>query len=152
MEEPPPREDTLLLLRFAAFVALNAMLVAWYVDALVGALPPLAQEGQDLIVRPVIIIAVLGFAAMYPLLRRAKTHALRLAVLVTFVVAGACVEAIVFVTSTGGPDPSLSSLVGVAIFGVAVQLLYGAPLFAGMALLNKLASPVLIARPASRWL
>jgi hypothetical protein len=52
----------------------------------------------------------------------------------------------------GSPEPTLLSAAFFGLLVVMAQLLYGAPLFAGLAVLDKLLSPVLVARPARAWI
>jgi hypothetical protein len=138
-------------LRGVVFVALNVALVALYLDWLVGALPPIAGEGRDLVVLPVSAIATVGFAGMYPALLRAQTHLGRLAVLGSSIAIGMTAYTGYVVARLGGPEPTWTAAI---LFGVTValaQALYGAPLFLAIAAFNKLLSPFLLARPVRAW-
>lgn len=138
-------------LRWAAFVALHAALVALYLDALVAALPPLRDEGRDLVVVPVTALAAALFVGMHPILRRARTHLARLGVLAGAVALGIAVFTALLLVRLGTPEPTLASALGLAVLLVLAQVLYGAPLFVGLAATMKLSSPFLLARPVDRW-
>jgi hypothetical protein len=140
-----------LAARALGFVAINVALVAAYLTWLVGVLPPLAGEGVELVVLPVSVIAAVAFAGMYPLLRRSETHLGRLVVLGLFVVVGIAAFTGFVLARLGAPEPSLGSTVGFGVIVVLAQLPYGAPLFVGVAALNKLLSRFLLARPVRAW-
>lgn len=138
-------------IRAGAFVVVNVALVALYLDTLVSALPPLVAEGRALVVVPVSAIATVAFATMHPMLRRLDTHAARLALFAGFVAAGIGAFTTYVVLTLGAPEPTLGSVLGLAALVALAQLLYGAPLFLALAAVNKLLSPVLVARPARAW-
>ncbi len=154
-DEPPDpgagRVSPRTIARGAAFIALNVALVALYLDWLVGALPPLAGEGRDLVVAPVSAIAVVAFGGMYPALLRARTHLGRLAVLGSSIALGVTAYTGYVVARLGGPEPTWTAPILFGVFVLFVQLLYGAPLFLGIAVVNKLLSPLLLARPVRAW-
>ncbi len=138
-------------LRASAFVALNVAAVALYLDVLVAALPPLAVAGRALVVVPVTVVAAVAFAAVHPWLLRSETHAGRIAVFGAFAAGGMAAFTGFLLARTPPPEPTLLSTLGLAVVLVVAQLFYGAPLFLGLLVLNKVGSPLLLARPARVW-
>ena len=138
-------------LRASSFVVLHVAVVALYLDALVGVLPPLMLEGRELVVVPVTVVASIAFAGMHPWLTHARTHLGRIAVFSLFAAAGVAAFTGFLLTRIAPPDPTLGSALGLAAIFVLAELLYGAPLFLGLLVLMKLGSPLFIARPVRGW-
>lgn len=150
-EPPLPAVLGASFVRAGAFVVVNVALVAVYLEWLVRALPPLGAEGRELVVVPVSAIAFFAFAGMVPALRRARTHAGRLAVLGAGIALGVTVYTGFVLGRLVHAEPSSAASILFGAFVVFAQLLYGAPLFVAIALLNKLLSPLWLARPVRAW-
>lgn len=133
--------------RGAAFVVLHTLIVAAYMRGLCVVLPPLEDEGAfRIVVAPVVGIAVVALTALFVVVRRQGTHGGRLVALMTTTWLAMIAYAVWLAIALQPAIPVLF-----VPFALVVQLIYGAPLVAGIAVSCKLTSPLLIARPATRW-
>lgn len=139
-------------LRWSAFALINTAVVVAYLEWLTGALPPLEVEGRELVVVPVGAIALVVFTVLHPLVVRAETHLGRLALLLFAVAVGIAAYTGYLLARLGPPEPTLASAALLATLLVGAQVLYGAPLFAGLAALDKLLSATLVARRVRAWI
>lgn len=156
VEAQSTTEHALAFGRRVGFALTLATVVALYTTWLVDALPPLRDEGRELVVVPATAIAALVLAAIHPAVVRASSHALRLALLV--VATG--VAMLLYTATLMVAFDWLAQLeeplafaalrtAGFALLVLAAQVLYGAPLFVAVAVVAKLTSRVLVGRPAT---
>lgn len=137
--------------RWIAFVGVNVLAVALYLEWLRSWLPPLMDEGRDLVLVPVTCIASITFLLMHPVLMWIESHLGRLSLLAAAFGGGIAAFTATFFVSLGPQRADLPSPLGLLVFAVLMQVLYGAPMFLGLAGLNKVLSPILIGVPARRW-
>jgi hypothetical protein len=135
-------------LRRLGFAWVLATVVALYTSWLTTLLPPLQDDaGAWLVVVPATGIAALVLAGAHDWVVRAQSHGERLFVLaIATWVAMVLYTSFVVVTLRGAGNP-----IGLAIVVMAAQVLYGFPLFPLVAIVAKLSSRWLVARPVTRW-
>ena len=135
--------------RFVGFVGLNVGLVAGFALLLWHGLPPLANEGPDLLFYPLTILAVPASALLHRVVSRCESSVRRAIWLyVTFVGVMIGYGLLFGVREIHRGETAFASLRFVPL-ALLMGHWFGAPAYVVIGLLNKLASPALCPRPSA---